>query len=299
MLKNLPTIKLWNNDNLTDDIYAILVDHGICYIDVENNIDVSKIQTYFRKFFSLDQSELKKVRIDVRGYFTDSFPRCGYSGSNAKQIYTWFRPFVIDNDNSNNNWLDSHHQKICVDWSNYIYRIESILNVVFSKILDFPEFALLYGNSDITATQAIFYPKFDNDFVKYRFKPHIDMGIYNILFVDDAPGFQIMNRSDKKWYNVEKKENCFILNSGLLLQRMTNDKFYAVPHRVIDDDMTKSKLSFSHQVSPKTNTNILIKSEKYGNITTEKYIQKVNNILYSKDQYEVHKLLFYNNLFDF
>ena len=54
-----------------------------------------------------------------------------------------------------------------------------------------------------------------------------------ILYQNKEGGLQVQNKDNLKWYNVPYYKNCFVVNTGLALQWLTNGKFKATKHRVI------------------------------------------------------------------
>ncbi len=68
---------------------------------------------------------------------------------------------------------------------------------------------------------------------QYGIAPHTDYGFLTILFQDDKGGLQVRN-TEGTWIDVPPLAGSFVLNSGDMLKRMTNDTFISTPHRVIN-----------------------------------------------------------------
>lgn len=62
---------------------------------------------------------------------------------------------------------------------------------------------------------------------------HTDYGSLTILAQDDVGGLQVMNR-DGQWVEGTPIPGTFVINIGDLLQRLTNDKYLANLHRVVN-----------------------------------------------------------------
>lgn len=62
---------------------------------------------------------------------------------------------------------------------------------------------------------------------------HTDYGCLTILAQDDAGGLQVMNR-DGVWIEAPPVPDAFVINVGDMLQRLTNDRYLANLHRVIN-----------------------------------------------------------------
>jgi len=63
--------------------------------------------------------------------------------------------------------------------------------------------------------------------------PHTDFGFMTILAPTRVPGLEIMPKG-KDWIRAPALTDCFLVNTGDLLQRWTNDVFGSTPHRVIN-----------------------------------------------------------------
>lgn len=62
---------------------------------------------------------------------------------------------------------------------------------------------------------------------------HTDYGNLTILAQDNVGGLQVMNR-DGAWVEGPPIDNCFVINIGDLIQRLTNDVYLANLHRVVN-----------------------------------------------------------------
>ncbi len=62
---------------------------------------------------------------------------------------------------------------------------------------------------------------------------HTDYGSLTILAQDDVGGLQVMNR-DGQWVEGTPIDGTFVINIGDLLQRLTNDRYLANLHRVVN-----------------------------------------------------------------
>ena len=73
---------------------------------------------------------------------------------------------------------------------------------------------------------------------------HVDSGIMTILYQDKIGGLQVQNRNNYKWHDVPYKKNSFIVNTGLALQQLTNNKIKATNHRVIFNSRKRISIPF-------------------------------------------------------
>ncbi|KTD71097.1 iron/ascorbate oxidoreductase family protein [Legionella steelei] len=68
---------------------------------------------------------------------------------------------------------------------------------------------------------------------QYGIAPHTDYGILTILAQDSLGGLQVKQQDDS-WLDVEPLEGAFVLNTGDMLRRLSNDTYISTPHRVIN-----------------------------------------------------------------
>ena len=64
--------------------------------------------------------------------------------------------------------------------------------------------------------------------------PHTDFGFMTILAMTKVPGLEIRPKG-MDWIRAPVLPGCFIVNTGDLLQRWTNNVFLSTPHRVINN----------------------------------------------------------------
>ena len=82
-----------------------------------------------------------------------------------------------------------------------------------------------------------FYPAQDNMKPKsgqLRYGPHTDYVGLTILWQDDSPGGLEVAGPDGQWIPVKPVKHSFVINSGDLIQRWTNDYWKSNIHRVVN-----------------------------------------------------------------
>jgi len=82
---------------------------------------------------------------------------------------------------------------------------------------------------------------------------HTDYGFLTLLLQDSIGGLQIQN-SEGKWIDAIPIEGSFVVNIGDMMARITNDKFKATRHRVINNHTTKNRISIPFFFDPHYNT---------------------------------------------
>jgi isopenicillin N synthase-like dioxygenase len=63
--------------------------------------------------------------------------------------------------------------------------------------------------------------------------PHTDTSFLTLLAPNDVPGLSI-RLQDGTWIEAPAIEDAFVVNGGQMLQRWTNDRFLATPHRAVN-----------------------------------------------------------------
>lgn len=67
----------------------------------------------------------------------------------------------------------------------------------------------------------------------FRFKAHVDGSVITILHQDDGPGALQLHERGVGWRDVLPVPGTFVVNIGEVMERWTNDRFVATPHRVL------------------------------------------------------------------
>lgn len=62
---------------------------------------------------------------------------------------------------------------------------------------------------------------------------HTDYGLFTFLKNDEVPGLEIFY--ENQWIKVNPLENCFIVNLGDMVSRISNNKYKSTLHRVVND----------------------------------------------------------------
>ena len=108
----------------------------------------------------------------------------------------------------------------------------------------------------LTTLRFNYYPKqtkpvevSTQDGEKLGCETHVDSGIMTILYQNKQGGLQVQNRHDLKWHNVPFNKNSFVVNTGLALQYLTNNKFIATNHRVLFNRFKRISIPFFFEPS--------------------------------------------------
>ncbi len=74
------------------------------------------------------------------------------------------------------------------------------------------------------------YPVMEYDDNEWGLAPHTDSSIFTFLPTNDVPGLEI-RPAGHAWITPPVIEEAFLVNSGDMLKRWTNDRFRSTPHR--------------------------------------------------------------------
>jgi isopenicillin N synthase-like dioxygenase len=69
---------------------------------------------------------------------------------------------------------------------------------------------------------------------QFGFAPHIDTNFLTLLARSALPGLEVRT-TDGEWIRPPNVPNTFVVNTGEMLGRYSNDRYIATPHRVIND----------------------------------------------------------------
>lgn len=86
-----------------------------------------------------------------------------------------------------------------------------------------------------------------------RSAAHVDFSLFTVLHRDDAPGGLEVRRRGGDWEAVPHVPGAFVVNLGDLMNRLTNDRWRATPHRVVNPPASachRGRISVPYFVTP-------------------------------------------------
>ncbi|MEK9661962.1 MAG: 2-oxoglutarate and iron-dependent oxygenase domain-containing protein [Alphaproteobacteria bacterium] len=115
---------------------------------------------------------------------------------------------------------------------------------LYARALDLPAdyFTPLFEDPMWTTRNA-HYPPVEPEENQFGISPHRDHGFLTLLPLSDVPGLEIMTQSGK-WLPADFVEDAIIVNTGEFLNRWTNGRFLATPHRVIPPRVDRYSIAF-------------------------------------------------------
>lgn len=90
---------------------------------------------------------------------------------------------------------------------------------------------------------AYYHPEERMEEGQYALAPHSDGSFLTLLPMTPVPGLEVMTPA-KQWLKVRYVKDALIVNTGQVLNRLSNDHFIATPHRVVNPPMKRYALTF-------------------------------------------------------
>ncbi len=91
--------------------------------------------------------------------------------------------------------------------------------------------------------RCAWYPPVDAEEGQFSLAPHADHSSITYLPLMDVPGLEVMAPSGK-WIEVEPLRGGIVVNTGEFLNRWTNGRFIATPHRVVPPETDRYAITF-------------------------------------------------------
>ena len=98
---------------------------------------------------------------------------------------------------------------------------------------DGPDLVERWFSPPTTWLRLLHYPPTDPQPDLYGSAPHHDYGAITLLAQDEVGGLQVQ-AADGAWIDVPYRPGSFVLNTGSMMVRWSNDRLKATPHRVIN-----------------------------------------------------------------
>jgi isopenicillin N synthase-like dioxygenase len=113
------------------------------------------------------------------------------------------------------------------------------------------EFFAPYFTEPMWWTRNTYYPAADPEENQYGISPHSDHSFITLLPLSDVPGLEIL-RPDGSWLPATSVPGGILVNTGEFLNRWSNGRFMATPHRVVAP--SRDRYSMAMFFNPNANT---------------------------------------------
>ncbi|MGU7784932.1 isopenicillin N synthase family dioxygenase [Burkholderia sp. PU8-34] len=146
-----------------------------------------------------------------------------------------------------NQWPDSlpEFRKTLLSYQLSMERLALRLLPIYARALELPAgyFDNMFKMPEYYQRCAYYHPEEKMEEGQYALAPHSDGSFLTLLPMTPVPGLQVMKPS-REWLDVEYVEHALIVNTGQVLNRLSNDRFIATPHRVVNPPTKRYALTF-------------------------------------------------------
>lgn len=241
---------------IADQVYNAYTKVGFAYV-VNHGISQTLIEAIFEaaKEFHAQPIE-KKLQIKqnkfFRGYmpFNSSIINSSSIGntlkSNESEAFILAHEVDIDDPDyiaginlaGPNQWPDTlpNFKNVLLSYHEKIIELSYKMLQIFSMAFGLNRNELnRYFTNPTTFLRLQHYLKQENTSSNNHFGvgPHTDYGFLTLLAQDEVGGLEVRDHNGH-WLEVPPLPGSFVLNSGDMLKRMTNDVFISTPHRVVN-----------------------------------------------------------------
>lgn len=146
-----------------------------------------------------------------------------------------------------NQWPDSlpDFKKALYAYQTAMEQLSLKLLPIYARALGLPAdyFDDMFKAPEYYQRCAYYHPEEKMEEGQYALAPHSDGSFLTLLPMTPVPGLQVMTPS-KEWLKVSYVKGALIVNTGQVLNRLSNDRFIATPHRVVNPPMKRYALTF-------------------------------------------------------
>ena len=115
---------------------------------------------------------------------------------------------------------------------------EKMVSVIGTSLGVADEYFVSAFKEPTTTLRLIRYPSHDGaEDNQFGFAPHIDTNFLTLLARSALPGLDVRTR-EGEWIRPPHVPSTFVVNTGEMLGRYSNDRYLPTPHRVINDNNT-------------------------------------------------------------
>jgi len=116
---------------------------------------------------------------------------------------------------------------------------------LYARALGLPadHFSAMFKTPEYYQRCGYYHPEKEMEEGQYALAPHSDGSFLTLLPMTPIPGLEVMT-PEKKWLKVSYVKDALIVNTGQVLNRLSNDRFIATPHRVVNPPTKRYALTF-------------------------------------------------------
>lgn len=248
--------------NSVDDLHQIkkqIEQYGFFYFHVPNDEIINDTYKSTINFFSCDDEFKNQFLMNKNGigYIPKNRYHKKHNLVELKEQIS-FRPNEIYINDLLNQKLNHYYEYMSVLASN-----------IFIKILESYQIDKSSYTKSFNTLTLLHYKKIDQSNGEIGIREHTDWGYITILWTD-SDGLQI--KINDEWIDIPTKKNCYIVNIGDSLEKMTDGKIKSTTHRV---KYKNEKYSIAYFYEPSIDTKIS-KKVTFGDYLNSKLIESYN-----------------------
>jgi isopenicillin N synthase-like dioxygenase len=241
-------------DRLADELRFVCENVGFCAV-VNHGVDKELIERAFEvteQFHALPFEEKMKLEVDSnqRGYIPPKATVITHSEYNENKKLDSVEAFVCATEHA----ADDPHRIAGKQfyggnqWPETFPEFRDTATELFTTVTDLGKATLPIWAKALEMPRDFFEPYFDRNYTYCRLAhyppqpalednefglgPHADTGFMTYLPQAEVDGLEILD-VDGSWFRPEAVPGGMVVNTGQFLERWTNGRFRATPHRVI------------------------------------------------------------------
>jgi isopenicillin N synthase-like dioxygenase len=225
--------------------FYVVVNHGVADEPIERAYEA------LREFFALSLAAKLRLRIDARsvGYIPAKSTVYVSSKFNVNtkpdlnETITLARERSLDDPAIRkglrfvgpNQWPESlpEFRDAMIAYQEAMSVLGYAMLPLYARALDLPaDYFAAYFTEPMWWTRNAYYPALDPEENQFGISPHSDHGFITLLPMSEESGLQILSPGGT-WFPATPVAGGILVNTGEFLNRWSNGRFLATPHRVI------------------------------------------------------------------
>ncbi len=244
--------------------FYVVINHGVSQALIEQGYDA------LRRFFSLPLEDKLKIKINEKSvgyvpirstvYVTSKFNKNTRKDLNETITIARERP-ADDPDIQRglrfvgpNQWPEG-----LIGFRDAMIAYQEALSVLgyamlplYARALNLPDdYFDPYFTRPTWWTRNAYYPAIEPQDNQFGISPHSDHGFITLLPMSDVTGLEILSPRGE-WISATPVKNGIIVNTGEFLNRWSNGRFLATPHRVIPPKKDRYSMAMFFNPNPDT-----------------------------------------------
>ena len=244
--------------------FYVVINHGVSQALIEQGYDA------LRRFFSLPLEDKLKIKINEKSvgyvpirstvYVTSKFNKNTRKDLNETITIARERP-ADDPDIQRglrfvgpNQWPEG-----LIGFRDAMIAYQEALSVLgyamlplYARALNLPDdYFDPYFTRPTWWTRNAYYPAIEPQDNQFGISPHSDHGFITLLPMSDVTGLEILSPRGE-WISATPVKNGIIVNTGEFLNRWSNGRFLATPHRVVPPKKDRYSMAMFFNPNPDT-----------------------------------------------